>query len=55
VKSSGIPPFANSAKDGAPDPLWQAQEIVASTIRPALVFITLGEPQPHGQVKPCRP
>jgi hypothetical protein len=22
VKSSGIPPFANSAKDGAPDPLW---------------------------------
>ena len=23
VKSSGIPPFANSAKDGAPNPLLQ--------------------------------
>jgi hypothetical protein len=26
VKSSGIPPFANSAKDGAPEPLWQGKK-----------------------------
>jgi hypothetical protein len=26
VKSSRIPPFANSAKDGAPDLLWQGKK-----------------------------
>jgi hypothetical protein len=26
AKSSGIPPFANSAKDGAPDPLRQGKK-----------------------------
>jgi hypothetical protein len=26
VNSSGIPPFAKSAKDGAPDPLWQGKK-----------------------------
>jgi hypothetical protein len=30
-----IPPFAENAKDGAPDPLWQGKKY--------LVFITLGE------------
>jgi hypothetical protein len=27
VKRSGIPPFANSAKDGAPDPLWLGKTV----------------------------
>ena len=26
VESSGIPPFAKSAKDGATDPLWQGKK-----------------------------
>jgi len=26
VKSHGIPPFAESAKDGAPEPLWQGKK-----------------------------
>ena len=30
MKSSGIPPFANSAKDGAPDPLWLGKRMFST-------------------------
>ena len=43
-----IPPFAESAKDGAPDPLWQGKKYSPIPFDLSLVFITLGEPQAHG-------
>jgi hypothetical protein len=43
-----IPPFAESAKDGAPDPLWQGKKYSPLPFDLSLVFITLGEPQAHG-------
>ena len=42
-----IPPFAESAKDGAPDPLWQGKKYSPIPFDLSLVFITLGEPQAH--------
>jgi hypothetical protein len=43
-----IPPFAESAKDGAPDPLWQGKRYSPLPFDLSLVFITLGEPHAHG-------
>src|SRR5271170_631845 len=33
VKSSGIPPFANGAKDGAPHPFWQGKKYGCQSCR----------------------
>jgi hypothetical protein len=40
-----IPPFAENAKDGAPDPLWQGKRYPPLPFDLSLVFIALGEPQ----------
>jgi hypothetical protein len=42
-----IPPFAESAKDGAPVPLRQGKKYSPIPFDLSLVFITLGEPQAH--------
>jgi hypothetical protein len=43
-----IPPFAESAKDGAPDLLCQGKKYSPLPFDLSPVFITLGEPQAHG-------
>ena len=44
-----------ATKDGAPDPLWQGKKYSPISFDLSLVFITLGEPQAHGDTAEAVP
>jgi len=44
-----------ATKDGAPDPLWQGKKYSPLPFDLSLVFITLGEPQAHGDTAEAVP
>src|SRR5580658_11197546 len=52
VKSNGIQPFGNSAKDGAPDPLWRGKKYDSPCVD-ALSARTYNHCWPCAYLGPC--